>query len=84
MQLSEVTKTIINVCTLIVAVGSATASAFASPSYPPSVGLTVSLIVSVAGAVLHYLTPNTTSDPIRAATRSVVYVPAHSGVKVRD
>jgi hypothetical protein len=82
MQLSEINKTIINVCTLIVAVGAPVVSALNSQALPPAVGVTIGAIVAIAGAVVHWATPNTTTDPQVAATQSVKLKPAGDVHKV--
>jgi hypothetical protein len=71
VQLSEVRKTVINVATLIVSIGSLILGMPGIDLWPAQVAAIVSLVVAVAGAVLHYLVPNTTADPARAAGRSV-------------
>jgi len=71
MHLSEVNKAIINVLTLVVAVGTPLASLLNSDLVPAKVGVVVGGVVAVAGAVLHYFVPNTTTDPRVAATESV-------------
>lgn len=81
MQLSEITKTIINVCTLVVSVGTLVVS-YTTGILPPTVAFWVSGVIAVAGAVLHYLAPNTTTDPHVAATQSVKLKPATGVHKV--
>lgn len=70
MQISEINKTIINVCTLVVSVGTPILS-FTTGILPPNVAFWVSGVVAVAGAIVHWATPNTTTDPHVAATQSV-------------
>lgn len=70
MQLSEIRKTVINVATLVVAVGTPLLHE-TTGFLPENVAYTVSLVVALAGAVVHYLTANETTDPNVAATQSV-------------
>jgi hypothetical protein len=81
MQLSEINKTIINVCTLVVSVGTPILS-FTTGILPPNVAFWISGVVAVAGAVVHWAVPNTTTDPQVAATQSVKLKPAGDVHKV--
>lgn len=71
MQLSEITKTVVNVATLVVSVGTLVLH-YTNNFLPQNVATTVSVVVAVAGAIVHYLAPNTTTDPEVAKTQSVV------------
>ena len=71
LELSRVTKVVINVCTLIVAVGAPIVSYNTTNILPENVALTISLIVAIAGAIIHYLSPNLTDDPKVAEHQSV-------------
>lgn len=70
MQLSEITKTIVNVATLIVSVGTLVLH-YTTGFLPVNVATIISVTVAVAGAIVQYLAPNTTSDPEVARTQSV-------------
>lgn len=70
MQLSEIRKTLINVATLVIAIGTPILHE-TTGFLPEKWAYTVSLVVAAAGAVVHYLAPNETSDPTRVAGRSV-------------
>jgi hypothetical protein len=70
MQLSEVTKSIVNVATLVVSVGTMVLH-YTTGFLPVNVATAISLIVAVAGAIIHYLAPNTTNDPVVAERQSV-------------
>ena len=76
-------KTIINVCTLVVAVGTPVL-AQTTGWLPENVAYTISAVVSVSGIILHYLVPNTTTDPNVALNQSVALRPegAYEFVKV--
>jgi hypothetical protein len=52
-------------------------SALNSQALPPAVGVTIGAIVAIAGAVVHWATPNTTTDPQVAATQSVKLKTVH-------
>jgi hypothetical protein len=71
MALSEIRKTIINMATLVVSIGSLILGFPGIHLLPAPMSVTISLVVAVAGAVVHYLTPNVTNDPHVAATQSV-------------
>lgn len=71
MALSEIRKTIINVATLVVSIGSLILGFPGIHLLPPTVSVVLSLVVAIAGAIVHYLTPNETDDPQIAATESV-------------
>lgn len=70
MQISEITKTIVNVLTLVVSVGTLILH-YTTGFLPANVAVVVAGIVAVAGAVLQYLAPNTTTNPKVAETQSV-------------
>lgn len=72
MSLSSVKKTVINVLTIVVTVGPWVANAVGVISVPAAA--IISSVLGVAGMVLHYLAPNTTTDPNVAATQSVKLV----------
>lgn len=73
-SLSEVYKAIIQVLTLIVALGAPTLAYAGAIHVPGNVVLIFSAVVGVAGSVLHYLVPNTTTDPVVAQASSVKLV----------
>jgi hypothetical protein len=70
MQFSEVTKSIVAVATIVVSVGTLVLQ-YTTGFLPENLALWISGIVGVAGAIIHYLAPNTTTDPEVAATQSV-------------
>lgn len=72
MSLSSIKKTVINVLTIVVTVGPWIAQAAGYISVPAAA--IVSSVLGVAGALLHFLAPNTTTDPNVAATQSVKLV----------
>lgn len=69
-ELTRITKTIISVLSLIVAVGVPLLS-YTTGFLPEKVAFIISAIVGVSGSVLHYLAPNTTANPVVAQTQSV-------------
>lgn len=71
MQLSEIKKTVINVLTLIVTVGPWIADAAGLVHLSTDSLTLLSTVLGLAGSVLHWLVPNTTTDPIVAQTQSV-------------
>lgn len=71
MQLSEVKKSVINVLTLVLAIGTPALNYAGILHLPGNVVLAVSTVLAIAGSVLHYLVPNTTTDPVVAQTQSV-------------
>lgn len=73
-QLSEVYKALIQALTLIVAIGAPTLDYLGAIHVPGNVVLIFSGLVGLAGTVLHYLVPNTTTNPAVAATQSVKLV----------
>lgn len=73
-QLSEVYKALIQVLTLIVAIGAPTLDYLGAIHVPGNTVLIFSGIVGVAGSVLHYLVPNTTTNAAVAAAQSVKLV----------
>jgi hypothetical protein len=80
MELSAVKKSVINVLTLVVAIG-VPALAYSANILPENIALIVSTLVGVAGAVLHYLAPNTTTNPAIADTQSVKLVAGRHEVR---
>ena len=70
MQISEITKTVVNVATLVVSVGTLILH-YTNGFLPGSAAAVVSVVVAVAGAIVHYLAPNTTTNPHVAQTQSV-------------
>jgi hypothetical protein len=70
MELSQIKKTIINVATLVVAVGTPVL-AYTTNLLPENVALVISAVVAGCGALVHYFAPNETSDPVVAETQSV-------------
>lgn len=67
---SSITKSIVYVLSMIVAVGTPIL-AYTTDFLPEKVALIISAVVGVSGSILHYLAPNTTTDPIVAQTQSV-------------
>ena len=72
MSLSTIKKSIITVLTIVCTVGPWVAQAAGQISEPTAAVL--SSVIAVAGTILHYLVPNTTTDPNIAATQSVKLV----------
>lgn len=70
MQLSEVTKTLVNVLGLVIAVGGYAVND-ATGLVPEGVAKWLALGIGIATVVVSYLAPNTTTDPARAVGRSV-------------
>lgn len=70
MQLSEITKTIVTAATLVVSVGTLILHETAG-FLPVKVATAISVAVGVAGIIVHYFAPNTTTNPTVAATQSV-------------
>lgn len=70
MQLSEITKSIVTFCTLVISVGTPILN-MDLHWLPQGVANTISLVVAAAGLVVHYLAPNTTTNPTVAAEQSV-------------
>lgn len=71
MQLSEVKKSVINVLTLVLAIGTPALNYAGILHLPDDVVVVISTVLGIAGALLHYLVPNTTTDPVVAQTQSV-------------
>lgn len=73
MQLSEIKKSLINVLTIVVTAGPWILKAM--NVFPGSEGTQIATLLSsvlgIAAVALHYLVPNTTTDPIVAQTQSV-------------
>ena len=72
MQLSEIRKTIVAIATTILTVGPWILKAEGVVHLPLPVTLAVSAVLAAAGWVVHYLTPNVTTDPARVQGRSVM------------
>jgi len=72
MNLSRVKKSVISVLTIIVTVGPWIANAVGVINLPAAA--VISGVLALAGSVLHYLAPNTTTDPNVAQTQSVKLV----------
>lgn len=70
MQLSEITKSIVTAATLVVSIGTLILHE-TSGFLPTPVATTISVVVGVAGVIVHYLAPNTTTNAAVAATQSV-------------
>ena len=73
MSFSSIRKTIINILTIVLTIGPWIAQAVGVISVPAA-GV-ISGVVALAGAILHYLVPNTTTDPNVAANQSVILRP---------
>jgi hypothetical protein len=76
MNLSEIKKTVISVLTLVVSVGTPLLNYLGIFNLPANVVYTISTVVAIAGSILHYLVPNTTTDPEVAQRSSVKLVAA--------
>jgi hypothetical protein len=70
IEWTSVSKAIINVLTLIVAIGTPLLS-YTTGVLPEKYALVISAVVGISGSVLHYITPNTTTNPVVAQTQSV-------------
>lgn len=70
MQLSELTKTLVNVLGLVIAVGGYAVND-ATGLVPDGVAKWIAFGIGVATVLVSYLAPNQTSDPSRAVGRSV-------------
>lgn len=75
MALSEIKKTIINVLTIAVTAGPWVLDALNLFPGGLVAATFVSSLLGIAGVILHYLVPNTTDDPVKAKTQSMVYKP---------
>jgi hypothetical protein len=73
-KLTAVKKTLINVLTLVGVIGAPTLQYANVIHLPGNDVLILSTVIGIAGSVLHYLAPNTTTDPNVAATQSVKLV----------
>jgi hypothetical protein len=82
MQFSEIKKTVINVLTVVVTAGPWVLNALNVFPGGTVAATFVSSILGVAGVALHYLVPNTTDDPEKARTQSMVYKPDAAAKKV--
>lgn len=74
--LSSAKKSIIQIATLVIAIGTPALNWAGVIHLPPNVLLAISTVVAIAGSVLHYLVPNTTTNPVLAARSSVKLVAA--------
>lgn len=81
MQLSEIRKTIINVLTLVVAVGTEPLFTQVLHWLPPGVSTGIGLVLGAATAILHYFVPNDTTSVARAQKISARYVPKKKAAK---
>lgn len=76
MNLSSIKKSVISVLTIVVTVGPWIAQAVGIINVPAAA--VISSVLGLAGSVLHFLVPNTTTDPVVAQTQSVrLKAPAH-------
>lgn len=82
MQFSEIKKTVINVLTVVVTAGPWILDALNLFPGGTVAATLVSSVLGVAGVILHYLVPNTTDDPEKARTQSMVYKPDFAAKKV--
>jgi hypothetical protein len=79
MNLTSIRKTVINVLTVVLTAGPWILDALKLFPGGTAATATVSAVLGVIGVILHYLVPNTTTNPQVAATQSVKLVsPAHS------
>lgn len=69
-MLGQYTKAIVNVLTLVVSIGTLILH-YTNGFLPGPIGVWVGIIVGAAGAILHVLAPNETTNPAVAANRSV-------------
>ena len=74
MNFTSVKKTVINVLTLVLTVGPLILQVAGAIHLDPSLLALITGGLAVAGSVLHYLAPNTTTDPDVAANQSVKLV----------
>ena len=70
MEISKYAKAVVNTLTVVVSVGTLILHE-TNGFLPTNVAHIVSVVVGVAGIAIHYLTPNTTTNPTVAATQSV-------------
>jgi hypothetical protein len=78
MNLSSVRKTVINVLTVVVTAGPWVLRAMNLLPGGTLAATAVSAVLGIAGMVLHYLVPNTTTNPAVASTQSVKLVSPHA------
>jgi hypothetical protein len=75
MHLSAIKKTLINVLTVVVTAGPWILKSVdllpGTPAQQTTLATAVSSVLGLAAVLLHYLVPNTTTDPTVAATQSV-------------
>lgn len=69
-EFSSITKAVIQVLTLVVAVGTPLLS-YTTGILPEKVAYTISAVVGISGTILHYIAPNTTTNPEVAQSQSV-------------
>lgn len=74
MTISSIKKTIINVLTVVVTTGPWVLHALNMFPGGTAAATLVSVALGIAGIVLHWLVPNTTTNPNVAATQSVKLV----------
>lgn len=71
MNLSEIKKTVINVLTVVATAGPWVLDALHLFPGGTAAATVVSSVLGIIGTVLHYLAPNTTTNPKVAETQSV-------------
>lgn len=71
MELSAITKTVVNVLTVVVTAGPWVLDALHVFPGGTAAATIVSSVLGVAGVILHYLAPNTTANPAVAEKQSV-------------
>jgi protein-S-isoprenylcysteine O-methyltransferase Ste14 len=76
MNLSSVKKAVINVLTLVLSVGPWILEAANAIHVDPTTLAGITGVLAVIGSIVHYLAPNTTTNPDVAATQSVKLVSA--------
>lgn len=84
MNLSSVRKTLINILTVVVTAGPWVLKNLdllpGTPDAQTQLAALVSSVLGIAAVVLHYLVPNTTTDPVVAANQSVKLVAPKTAV----
>lgn len=71
MELSAITKTIVNVLTAVVTAGPWVLDVFNLFPGGTAAATVVSSVLGIAGVILHYLAPNQTVHPAKAERQSV-------------
>jgi hypothetical protein len=71
MELSAITKTVVNVLTVVVTAGPWVLDALHVFPGGTAAATIVSSVLGVAGVILHYLAPNQTVHPAKAERQSV-------------